>query len=342
MSLLVAPMVSGHRELIAGLVRDQQFGMTVMVGVGGILAEAVGDVVFCPVPLRRVDAEDMIDALAAQALLGPFRGEPAVDRDALGRRPRRAVGPGGGTAGRRGRRRQPAHRGRRRARRGRRAGGGRGVSGWPADHFQALFEPRGVVVAGASTHPGKFGFVSLHNLLAAGYHGRVFGTNLEGRRCSASRPCRPSTTLPEGQADLVFVCTPAAANVELLRACAAQGDQGRVRHLGRLRRGGRRGPAGTGRAGGAAPTSSGSCSPAPTARAWCRRRSHLCAQIVAPVPAGRPHRRGQPERQLRVVVHELRPGRRASASAGRCRPATRPPSPSPTTSTTTPTIRPPR
>jgi succinyl-CoA synthetase beta subunit len=83
-SLLVAPMVDGNRELIAGLVRDPQFGMNVMVGIGGILAEAVADVVFCPVPVSAVDAEDMIDGLGAQALLGPFRGEPAVARDQLG------------------------------------------------------------------------------------------------------------------------------------------------------------------------------------------------------------------------------------------------------------------
>ncbi len=82
-SLLVAPMVTGHRELIAGLVRDRQFGMNVMVGIGGILAEAVGDVVFCPVPVSEVDAEDMIDGLGAQDLLGPFRGEPPVDRERL-------------------------------------------------------------------------------------------------------------------------------------------------------------------------------------------------------------------------------------------------------------------
>ena len=42
--LLVAPMVKGNRELIAGLHLDPQFGMTVMLGVGGILAEAVADV----------------------------------------------------------------------------------------------------------------------------------------------------------------------------------------------------------------------------------------------------------------------------------------------------------
>ncbi len=82
-SLLVAPMIRGNRELIAGLADDPQFGMTVMLGVGGVLAEAIGDVVLRMVPIERVDAEEMIEDLATQALLGEFRGEPAIDRDAL-------------------------------------------------------------------------------------------------------------------------------------------------------------------------------------------------------------------------------------------------------------------
>jgi acetyl-CoA synthetase (ADP-forming) len=82
-AVLVAPMVAGNRELIAGLHRDEQFGMTVMLGVGGILAEAVKDVTFRLVPIERVDAEEMIDDLAMQSLLGPFRGEAAVDRSKL-------------------------------------------------------------------------------------------------------------------------------------------------------------------------------------------------------------------------------------------------------------------
>jgi acetyl-CoA synthetase (ADP-forming) len=57
--------------------------MTVMLGVGGVLAEAIADVVFRLVPIDRVDAGEMIDDLATQALLGPFRGEPAVDRERL-------------------------------------------------------------------------------------------------------------------------------------------------------------------------------------------------------------------------------------------------------------------
>lgn len=81
--LLVAPMVLGTRELIAGLNRDPQFGITVMVGIGGVLAEAVADVALRLVPLTRQDALDLIDDLNTQSLLGPFRGEPAVDRQAL-------------------------------------------------------------------------------------------------------------------------------------------------------------------------------------------------------------------------------------------------------------------
>jgi acetyl-CoA synthetase (ADP-forming) len=81
--LLVAPMLKGNRELIAGLHRDAQFGMTVMLGVGGVLTEALADVSFRLVPITRLDALEMIDDLATQALLGEVRGEPAVDREAL-------------------------------------------------------------------------------------------------------------------------------------------------------------------------------------------------------------------------------------------------------------------
>jgi len=81
--LLVAPMLRAIRELIAGLHRDPQFGMTVMLGVGGVLAEAVADVAFRLVPITPVDAEEMIEDLALQRLLGELRGEPAVDRAAL-------------------------------------------------------------------------------------------------------------------------------------------------------------------------------------------------------------------------------------------------------------------
>ena len=82
-AVLVAPMLRGTRELVAGMMRDPQFGPCVMVGFGGVLTEAVADVAFVPVPLDALDAAEAIESLTTQALLGPVRGEPAVDRDVL-------------------------------------------------------------------------------------------------------------------------------------------------------------------------------------------------------------------------------------------------------------------
>lgn len=81
--VLIAPMISGDRELIAGMMRDEQFGPLVAFGLGGVLAEAIGDVVFAPAPLDHADAGLLIDRLATQAVLGEFRGQPPVDREAL-------------------------------------------------------------------------------------------------------------------------------------------------------------------------------------------------------------------------------------------------------------------
>ena len=63
-SLLVAPMIRGNREFIAGMIRDPQFGPMVMLGVGGVLAEAIADVALRLVPITAADANDMIDDLA--------------------------------------------------------------------------------------------------------------------------------------------------------------------------------------------------------------------------------------------------------------------------------------
>ncbi|MFM2071320.1 MAG: hypothetical protein RLZZ623_1583 [Actinomycetota bacterium] len=295
-SVLIAPMVAGNRELIAGVVRDPQFGANVMLGVGGVLAEAIADVVFRPIPISAADADDMIDSLSTQLLLGPFRGEAAVDRGALSAvllglsaaamsRPDiasidvnpliiRSDGapiavdalvelgddPTVGTV--------------RRSR--------------PTDaQFRALFEPRAVVVAGASTHPGKFGFVSLHNILAGGFTGGVYGTNLSGETVLGIDTVSDIDALPDGVIDLVFVCTPASANAELLRACARKGiraafltsagygeagEEGRAAEADLVRLADELGVLLAG----------------PNGQGVVSTPAHLCAQIVAPYPpAGR-------------------------------------------------------
>lgn len=92
------------------------------------------------------------------------------------------------------------------------------------EKFRALFDPRGVVVAGASSHPGKFGFVALHNISSQGYSGAVCATNRDGGEILGIKVARSIAELPADlPLDLVFVCTPADANEGLLTDCAARG-----------------------------------------------------------------------------------------------------------------------
>lgn len=81
--VLVEKMVKGSREFVIGLSRDPQFGPCVMFGLGGIFTEALKDVTFRVAPLTQEDALEMIDEIKTKKLLGKFRGNPAVDRDAL-------------------------------------------------------------------------------------------------------------------------------------------------------------------------------------------------------------------------------------------------------------------
>jgi succinyl-CoA synthetase beta subunit len=81
--MLVQQMVAGDRELVAGLVRDPQFGPSVLFGLGGIYTEALEDVAFRVAPLSRWDAFQMMDELRGRKLLDAFRGMPPVDREAL-------------------------------------------------------------------------------------------------------------------------------------------------------------------------------------------------------------------------------------------------------------------
>ncbi len=81
--MLVQEMIKGDREFVIGLIRDPQFGPCVMFGLGGIFTEALKDTSFRVAPLEKYDALQMMDEIRAKALLEPFRGKPAVDRDAL-------------------------------------------------------------------------------------------------------------------------------------------------------------------------------------------------------------------------------------------------------------------
>ena len=239
--LLVARMIDGSRELIVGMVNDPVFGKTAMLGIGGIFAEVIQDVVFAPLPINQNRALEMIDALKYKSMLQEFRGESAVNVGALAdalvamsaacdthneivsidinplivQRDGSLVAvdalvevlstaelPTTATTATTKSNIQ--------------------MSAQFAQYY-SLFSPRAIVVVGASSHPGKFGFVSLHNILSNKYAGKVYATNLAGEVILGIQTVASIDDLPINEIDLAFFCTPASANPGLLRQCAARG-----------------------------------------------------------------------------------------------------------------------
>ena len=65
--------------------RDPQFGVCVMFGIGGILTEVLEDIVFRIAPLTPADSRDMIAEIRGRKIVEPFRAEAAADLDVLSR-----------------------------------------------------------------------------------------------------------------------------------------------------------------------------------------------------------------------------------------------------------------
>ena len=83
--VLVAPMVRGGVELIAGVSRDPVFGPVVMVGMGGIHAEILKDVALQVAPVSEEEATRMIRGLRMYPLLDGARGQAKADVAAAAR-----------------------------------------------------------------------------------------------------------------------------------------------------------------------------------------------------------------------------------------------------------------
>lgn len=66
-------------ELIVGVRRDPRFGPVAMVGLGGVLTEALHDVAFALAPVPAARAVHLLTGLRTAALLHGVRGRPAVD-----------------------------------------------------------------------------------------------------------------------------------------------------------------------------------------------------------------------------------------------------------------------
>ena len=82
-SFLVEPMISdGVCELIVGVTRDSALGMVLVIGGGGVLAEAMRDSIALLLPTNRAAVADALAGLKVATLLAGYRGKPASDVDA--------------------------------------------------------------------------------------------------------------------------------------------------------------------------------------------------------------------------------------------------------------------
>jgi acyl-CoA synthetase (NDP forming)/GNAT superfamily N-acetyltransferase len=81
--VLVQPMAAPGIELVAGVVHDPLFGSLVMLGLGGVYTDLLGDRAFRLVPVTDLDAARMWRSLRAGPLLTGYRGAPPIDTAAL-------------------------------------------------------------------------------------------------------------------------------------------------------------------------------------------------------------------------------------------------------------------
>ncbi len=233
--ILVQPQIRGHREFVAGLFRDPHFGPAILFGLGGILTEALSDVVFRLAPLTRQDATDMIETIRSRSLLGPFRGEAAVDRDVLlgtlmglsaiaadfpeiaeiDINPLIAMATGELkavdaliTLAEPDRKTTDAH-------------------PVPPPAIHSLFYPRSVAFIGASAQMGKWGHMLVCNTISGGYQGEVYAVNPKGG-VIAGKPAFASVVDIPGEIDLAVVTVPAAGIMNLIPQLKAKGVKNMV------------------------------------------------------------------------------------------------------------------
>jgi acyl-CoA synthetase (NDP forming) len=93
-----------------------------------------------------------------------------------------------------------------------------------AGNLEKFFEPKSVVVIGASSVPRKPGNDVIRNILANGYSGKLYLVNPKGEEIMGMKVHPSIRDLPEG-IDLAIIILPASANPQAVRECAARGIQ---------------------------------------------------------------------------------------------------------------------
>ncbi len=229
--LLVERMVSPGVEMIAGLTNDRHFGPCLMIGLGGIFTEVFLDAAFLMLPASRGEIIQALRGLKGFKLLTGFRGKPAYDidkivdaivgveqfgLDASGYYEAVDINPfivneDGATALDVKVLLQPQF-----------SPEEQEASLPDPRSLDPFFNPRSVVVIGASATTGKSGNVVVRNILANGYTGKVYLVNPKAGDI-LGLPVHASITDLPAEIDLAIVVLPAKETPQALRDCAERG-----------------------------------------------------------------------------------------------------------------------
>lgn len=83
LGVTVQPMAGDGAEVMIGMTEDPSFGPLVAFGLGGVMVELLGDVVFRITPLSDKDAWSMVKGIRGYRILDGYRNLPVRDQEAL-------------------------------------------------------------------------------------------------------------------------------------------------------------------------------------------------------------------------------------------------------------------
>ena len=86
------------------------------------------------------------------------------------------------------------------------------------DSLTAIFKPRTVAIVGASNSPRRWGFGTLRNMIAAGFHNRLFPVNPNETEVQGIK-CYPSLDRIPDQVDLAVIVVNTSLIAEVVEAC---------------------------------------------------------------------------------------------------------------------------
>jgi len=88
--------------------------------------------------------------------------------------------------------------------------------------LDAIFRPKSVAIIGASSTPGKVGYVLANNLLKSGYPGPVYLINVRGEEILGHKSYKTVGDAP-GDVELAVIAIPSQYVLETVEECGRKG-----------------------------------------------------------------------------------------------------------------------